>query len=92
LAQLREEAAFLGDAPFHHRFAELCDPAAPLLQEIQNGYRLTSLGRRVLAGAEDWLASHACERWIGGVHLTGDEVWRWDDASATFQAPAEQNA
>jgi len=89
LAQLREEAAFLGDAPFYKRFKELCDPAAPLLQEIQNGYRLTSLGRRVLAGASDWLSSHACERWIGGVHLTGDCIWRWDESAARFVAPAE---
>ncbi len=89
LAQLREEAAFLGDAPFYKRFEDLCDHAAPLLQEIQNGYRLTPLGRRVLAGVEDWLALRVCDRWIGGVHLTNDSLWRWDEGAAAFAAPKE---
>jgi len=89
LAQLREEAAFLGDAPFYKRFDELCDPAAPLLQAIENGYRITPLGRRVLADAEDWLALRGCERWIGGVHLTGADVWRWDEGAAMFTAPSD---
>ncbi|MBV9149349.1 MAG: hypothetical protein JO024_05765 [Candidatus Eremiobacteraeota bacterium] len=88
LAQLREEAAFLGDAPFYKRFEELCDASAPLLQAIQNGYRLTPLGRRVLAGAEDWLALRGSERWIGGVHLSGADVWRWDEDAAMFAAPS----
>jgi len=87
LAQLREEAAFLGDAPFYKRFDELSDPAAALLQEIQNGFRLTPLGRRILAGSEDWIALHACDRWIGGVHLTRENTWRWDEGAAKFAAP-----
>jgi len=87
LAQLREEAAFLGDAAFAKQFEEVCDPVAPLLQAIENGYRVTSLGRRVLAGVEDWLSSHTCDRWVGGVHLAGEHVWRWDEGAAAFQAP-----
>jgi len=89
LAQLREEAAFLGDAPFYKRFEELCDPAAALLQEIQNGFRLTPLGRRVLSAAEDWLTLHSCDRWIGGVHLSAGNLWRWDESAAKFAAPSE---
>lgn len=87
LAQLREEAAFLGDAPFYKQFGNLCDPDAPLLQEIENGFRVTSLGRRVLAGEKDWLATHRCDRWIGGVHLAGERIWRWDETAAALVAP-----
>ena len=40
---------------------------------------LTSTGRDVLAGREDWVRLHGIDRWLGGVHLHGREAqWRWD--------------
>jgi hypothetical protein len=39
---------------------------------------LTSEGRAVLAGEQDFVALCGIDRWIGGVHLTGG-AWRWDD-------------
>jgi len=43
---------------------------------------LTDTGRRVLAGKADHIALNGIDRWLGGVHLSGNQVrWRWDDRS-----------
>jgi len=39
---------------------------------------LTLLGESVLAGEGDWLQGHVIDRWLGGVHLNPDNIWRWD--------------
>src|SRR5262249_31424462 len=54
----------------------------------RNGWRLdfvkqklvlTDAGRNVLAGRADAVALNGIDRWLGGVHLIGREVWwRWD--------------
>jgi hypothetical protein len=41
---------------------------------------LTDIGRAVLAGRQDRIATCGIDRWLGGVHLQGDaDLWRWDD-------------
>ncbi len=84
LSQLREEAVYLGDAPFCRIVDDLCEGGAPLLERIDAGYRITQLGTQVHAGERDWLEVHKIDRWIGGVHLTSDEVWRWDAQARRF--------
>ena len=43
---------------------------------------MTDTGRSVLVGKVDHIALNGIERWIGGVHLTGNRVrWRWDESS-----------
>jgi hypothetical protein len=40
---------------------------------------LTPRGDEVDAGELDWLALHAIDTWLGGVHLRqGSPLWRWD--------------
>jgi hypothetical protein len=84
LSQTREEAPFLGDASCYAHIDELCRKPAPLLIFLEQGCELTVLGRRVLAGDADWLEHQPLDRWIGGVHLTADRHWRWDDQHETF--------
>lgn len=81
LSQLREEAVYLGDAPFLRLLEELCDPSAPLLERTGADFAITPLGKAVLSGERDWLEDRAIDRWIGGVHLYGADVWRWDAQS-----------
>jgi hypothetical protein len=38
----------------------------------------------VLDGRADHVALNAPERYLGGAHLTRDEVWRWDAESETL--------
>lgn len=80
LSQLREEAVYLGDSTFYRYLDRLADSPAALLERVDDGFRATPLGRRVIAG-EDWLAHHPIERWIGGVHLTPQTLWRWDSGA-----------
>jgi hypothetical protein len=39
--------------------------------------KLTTYGRAALAGDSDRIALRGIDRWLGGVHLTDDDVWRW---------------
>lgn len=80
-SQAREEASFLGDSTCYAHIDDLAAEPAPLLSALETGYELTVLGRRVLAGDADWLEHQPLDRWIGGVHLTALNVWRWDEAS-----------
>jgi hypothetical protein len=48
---------------------------------LRGSVTLTDTGRAVLAGGQDRVVLCGVDRWLGGVHLRGDEaVWRWDDA------------
>jgi len=58
-------------------------PAPPLgdgRQFARLRLRLTATGKRVLRGEADRVELLSVDRWIGGTHLTPDNVWRWDGA------------
>jgi hypothetical protein len=43
---------------------------------------LTEIGREVLEGKKDRVATNGFDRWLGGVHPSGSEArWRWDEFS-----------
>lgn len=83
-AQAREEAYFLGERVFEKLLEELRSGDGALIEEEEGKLLPTALGRRVLAGDADWLDEHSIDRWIGGVHLVGDRLARWDDDAACF--------
>jgi len=86
-----EEAPFLGDAWFYRalvtlgRLLETFDgtplPAAPPLTDGQVfarlPIRLTDEGERVLRGEPDRAELLGVDRWLGGTHVTADNLWRW---------------
>ncbi len=40
---------------------------------------ITDAGKKVLAGEADYIKLSGINRWLGGVHLEGEQVqWRWD--------------
>lgn len=101
--QRREPAVFMGDLPFFRRLERLAlahrpmitgVPAAGLLADASGGEALdrplsiTPDGRRVLAGAADWLDCHSPDRWFGGTHLRPGHLWRWDAAAGELFANA----
>jgi hypothetical protein len=82
----------LGDAQFWLSLQPLAEAAQPLLT-ISNGdshmptssldfikasFALTEKGHSVLRGEEDFIALNSIDTWLGGVHLKGKEVWRWN--------------
>jgi hypothetical protein len=91
-AQAREEAPFLIDRSFYAMLDDLRDAEQPLLEE-EGGVLVPSvLGRRILAGDADWTEVQPMDRWIGGIHLHGSCVARWDEErrELQFAAPERQ--
>ena len=87
-----EPAAFLGDAWFYRVLSgldglvETSDglplPAPPPLSDAnvfaRLPIRLTKEGERVLRGEADRIELLGIDRWIGGTHITPQNLWRWD--------------
>jgi RNA polymerase sigma factor (sigma-70 family) len=83
-----EEQVFMGDASFYKIVADLSEARHPLvqtsdtLQHRLGNVTITETGRKVLGGRADHIDLNAIDRWLGGVHLTGEKAaWRWDRAS-----------
>lgn len=89
-----EEAAFMGDSSFWRILAgmtaeaplirpptgEFQEPRGPRPEPgfLRQSLDFTTLGDEVLARTTDWLARRKVDKWLGGVHLEGPPVWRWD--------------
>lgn len=83
-AQAREEAFFLGERAFGKMIDDLRDGDCALIEEEEGVLVPNALGRRVLAGDADWLETHSIDRWVGGLHLTPDQLTRWDEDNGRF--------
>ena len=82
--QEREERPFLGDVWAWRYLDEL--GSAGLVRRDGELFAATALGRDVLAGRADRLAHAPIDRWLGGVHLTSERVWRWDEEAGALRA------
>jgi len=91
-SQAREEAGFMGDTAVFRLIADMSAQPAPLLAQLDDGYDVTVLGRRVLAGDADWLDQQPMDRWIGGVHITSAQHWRWNDTARQFEEASKSTA
>ena len=97
----REDRQWITDTMFAHVLRGLARGPAPLVTleppdalrpVTPDGLRrtqvaLTDAGRAVLAGSADWIALAGVDRWVGGVHVTGDRAWRWDEEAGALLAP-----
>lgn len=93
--QRLEERVYLGDSSFLRILQGLAAGSRPLLrlepgpQGSMRGQKvtLTTTGRDVLEGRDDWVHIHGIDRWLGGVHLQGsDAAWRWDPDAGRLAA------
>jgi Domain of unknown function (DUF1835) len=91
----REARPFLGDTWAYEAMSRLARASSPLLRaeptarpvDRQTRLALTDVGRRVLDGRADHVALNGIDRWIGGVHLQGQDVpWRWNEGTETITA------
>jgi hypothetical protein len=48
---------------------------------------LTSLGKAILAHADDFSRRNPVHRWWGGTELNNDSLWRWDPRQRVLVAP-----
>ncbi|HCE43664.1 MAG TPA: hypothetical protein DET40_08955 [Lentisphaeria bacterium] len=46
---------------------------------------LTKTGSKVLEDKADWIELNGIGKWLGGVHLSKDNVWRWEEESGIIQ-------
>jgi hypothetical protein len=80
--QQLEEQILRGDGSFYRILSELASARHPLVQIAQADVTITEAGRNVLEGRADYIQLNGIDRWLGGVHLEGDEAaWRWDRES-----------
>ena len=90
--QESEQRIFLGDSSFWVILHELLESSPPLLKlpygkdltlpsSPDQELSITPEGKEVLSGKRNWLEIIEMDRWIGGVHLTADNIWCWDSGS-----------
>jgi hypothetical protein len=84
----REARPFLGDTWAFAAIDRLAGGDVPLLAAERPVGRtatvsITDAGRRVLAGEADHVELNGFDRWIGGVHLEGSDVPRFDEGTET---------
>jgi hypothetical protein len=80
LARRKEECPWVTDLIFRDRLKRMAGGKSPLVEWSDDGRltRITKMGQAVLAGERDWCTLQPPDRWIGGVHLTGQKLWRID--------------
>ncbi len=83
----------LGDTQFWNivkRLAQANEPALTIGVEdldrmiksgafIQAPLQITEFGEEVLSGRKDFIHTNGIDFWLGGVHLTANNLWRWND-------------
>ena len=96
LYQASEERRFLGDSSFWCILNEMLS-ASPALLTLSNAKTLalpihpdqklciTPTGEAVLKGERHWRDIIQIDKWIGGVHLTSDNIWCWDSVACTLK-------
>ena len=86
-----EKAYYVSDGSFTDAIETLSHTSTPLIvhtasdtqdeRVLAGSVSLTDAGRNVLAGKLDRVVTFGIDRWLGGVHLRRDNLWRWDDAA-----------
>jgi Domain of unknown function (DUF1835) len=82
-----DSAYGLGDAQFWNDLKRLGRAEEPLIvikglagnRYHEASFELTETGQDVLAGKRDFIVLNGIDRWLGGVHLTETNLWRWDE-------------
>ena len=85
-----EDAIYMGDLSFGTIVRRLAEGPRPLISarvtprpdRLPSGtLALTADGAAVLGGRADQIALNGIDRWLGGVRLTPDRLWRWTGAT-----------
>lgn len=85
----KQEDVPWGDLSVYLRLAWLtAGPNPALIESPKNEFTITDAGRQLLEGKADWIKLQGgVDRWLGGVHLTGNQPkWRWDIEKKTLIA------
>ncbi|MDH5323939.1 MAG: hypothetical protein OEZ68_03120 [Gammaproteobacteria bacterium] len=94
--QKQEQRMFMGDSSFWDLLRQMLCSNPPLLTLTGNDkltlpvspeqrLHITAAGKAVLSGESSWLDCHVPNHWFGGVHLTAENLWRWNDITSTME-------
>ena len=95
--QQNEERRFMGDSTFWGYLAQMIYCDSPLIKLVDEKQRLTlshsssqqllitDEGTKVLSGEKCYSGLSSIDRWIGGVHLTADNIWCWNEADQVMR-------
>ena len=84
----QEESPFFGDVCFYGHVSRLVDVDQPPLAVTGESHaslekahlHLTDFGSELLGDGADLVQPNGIDRWLGGVHLQGQDArWRWDE-------------
>jgi len=76
-SQKQEEHPFIADIIFWRILDDFLEHK--LIEKKANGeIDITSLGKEVLLGKLNWITIKKIDYWIGGVHLSQDNLWCWN--------------
>jgi hypothetical protein len=75
---------YIADTSLSDTADGLASTSPPLLtvsagEGLQRTVAITDTGRAVLTGEIDRVATCGIDRWLGGVHVSTDDLWRWHD-------------
>jgi len=88
-----EERIFMGDLVFNYYVRALANARVPLLRTVQEAnpfgktqVAITAEGKAVMRGEQDHLNLNGIDCWLGGVHLHGNHVWRWNGEQGRLES------
>ncbi len=76
--QESEARRFMGDVLFWDILKKLADRKLITAMEEGKHLEITDLGKEVLSGNQNWLRLGKIDFWLGGVHLSSENLWLWD--------------
>ena len=78
----------LGDGEFLRMLWQMANVAVPLITMTETSdtppkrlFTITAAGENVRSGTVDAIGLNGIETWLGGVHLTKENLWRWDEGA-----------
>ena len=94
--QQLEERRFMGDWSFLNILVESSSSVPPLLisdegnvnaqlANFDQRLKITAMGKEVLAGKNNWLGFYEIDGWLGGVHLSAQNLWCWNSDKKVIQ-------
>lgn len=83
-SQKQEEEPYIADIIFWKILEDFAKYKLITVNENSNNIYITDLGRDILTGKKNWITIKNTNHWIGGVHLSDDNLWCWDIQKKTI--------
>jgi hypothetical protein len=82
-SQKQERLPFIADIIFWKILDDFVEYKL-IIKNNYNDFYITDLGKDVLTGKKNWITIKTIDHWIGGVHLSDDNLWCWNIQEKTI--------